>query len=417
MLMKCGFFRTFQGFLYLAMGLGGLLVAQNANAVPSFARQTGMPCAACHTIFPKLTPFGRAFKLNGYTLTGLKQIEAKPSESAPGLKVNEIAPMSAMLQASMTNVSNPGTNQNNYLTFPSSLSLYYAGAISAHTGAFVQVTMDDAMSSFGFDMADLRWAKTNGGLTYGVTLDNMPGMEDLWNTTPSWTYPYPAASPDHGDGPVINTMMGTGLGAYAMLDNHWYGYLGVYDPLDRSIATWNQKDDSPIWRLAWQGNFGQNNYLMVGTYGTTVNVYAMGGNTDTFADTALDTQYERQMGSNQLSAHAVYINEAQTLAGMPSQSMNQTRVDVAYITGGHYQYQLGYFNTSTSSGAVAYMNMGAPFMMPMATGDSSGLVAEFDVMPWENTKYSIQYTSYSNLNGGPSPGDNNTLLLNAWYMW
>ena len=33
-------------------------------AVPSFARQTGMACAACHTVFPELTPFGREFKLN-----------------------------------------------------------------------------------------------------------------------------------------------------------------------------------------------------------------------------------------------------------------------------------------------------------------------------------------------------------------
>ncbi|MEJ2687039.1 MAG: cytochrome C, partial [Gammaproteobacteria bacterium] len=49
----------------------------NANAVPSFARQTGLACMACHTVFPELTPFGRTFKLNGYTLTGIQQIEQK----------------------------------------------------------------------------------------------------------------------------------------------------------------------------------------------------------------------------------------------------------------------------------------------------------------------------------------------------
>jgi hypothetical protein len=41
-------------------------------AVPSFARQTGMACAACHTVFPELTPFGREFKLNGYVLDNIK---------------------------------------------------------------------------------------------------------------------------------------------------------------------------------------------------------------------------------------------------------------------------------------------------------------------------------------------------------
>src|SRR5690349_10103715 len=35
-------------------------------ATPSFARQTGLACSACHTHYPELTAMGRAFKLNGY---------------------------------------------------------------------------------------------------------------------------------------------------------------------------------------------------------------------------------------------------------------------------------------------------------------------------------------------------------------
>lgn len=38
-----------------------------AMALPSFARQTGQPCGTCHTDFPALTPYGRRFKLLGYT--------------------------------------------------------------------------------------------------------------------------------------------------------------------------------------------------------------------------------------------------------------------------------------------------------------------------------------------------------------
>src|SRR6516164_6144201 len=41
-----------------------------ANALPAFARQTGQPCSVRHTIFPELTPFGRRFKIGGYTLGG-----------------------------------------------------------------------------------------------------------------------------------------------------------------------------------------------------------------------------------------------------------------------------------------------------------------------------------------------------------
>ena len=41
-----------------------------ARAVPAFAEQTGQPCKACHVggFGPELTPFGREFKLGGYTL-------------------------------------------------------------------------------------------------------------------------------------------------------------------------------------------------------------------------------------------------------------------------------------------------------------------------------------------------------------
>jgi len=53
-------------FLLIALELFQLLPLNTAKAVPSFARQTGMPCNECHTVFLELTPFGRTFKLGGY---------------------------------------------------------------------------------------------------------------------------------------------------------------------------------------------------------------------------------------------------------------------------------------------------------------------------------------------------------------
>src|SRR5208282_5295038 len=58
------------GFAALAAGLA--LQSQTASAVPAYARQTGQPCATCHTAFPELTPFGRQFKLMGYTAGGTR---------------------------------------------------------------------------------------------------------------------------------------------------------------------------------------------------------------------------------------------------------------------------------------------------------------------------------------------------------
>ena len=44
--------------------------SRRAFSLPLYARQTGQPCATCHTAFLELTPFGHRFKLGGYTLGG-----------------------------------------------------------------------------------------------------------------------------------------------------------------------------------------------------------------------------------------------------------------------------------------------------------------------------------------------------------
>ena len=47
-----------------------ILLPENAHALPLFARQTGQNCVACHAggQFPELTPYGRIFKMTGYTI-------------------------------------------------------------------------------------------------------------------------------------------------------------------------------------------------------------------------------------------------------------------------------------------------------------------------------------------------------------
>ena len=83
------------GVAFLAVvvtGAGILIKPPMASAVPSFARQTGQPCATCHTAFPELTPFGRRFKLNGYTLGG-------------GLTFEEAPPLAAMLIPTFTHTA------------------------------------------------------------------------------------------------------------------------------------------------------------------------------------------------------------------------------------------------------------------------------------------------------------------------
>lgn len=56
---------------FLASLIAALTFASAASALPVFARQTGMECAACHfQHYPLLTAFGRAFKTGGFTMMG-----------------------------------------------------------------------------------------------------------------------------------------------------------------------------------------------------------------------------------------------------------------------------------------------------------------------------------------------------------
>jgi hypothetical protein len=52
--------------LCLALGL-----TSTAHAIPAFARKYGTSCQTCHTVYPKLNPFGEAFRRNGYRFPGV----------------------------------------------------------------------------------------------------------------------------------------------------------------------------------------------------------------------------------------------------------------------------------------------------------------------------------------------------------
>jgi len=179
-----------------------LFAPPTAYAVPSFARQTGMACSACHTVFPELNSFGREFKLNGYTFTGMQQIQQLGDETGGGLKISETPPLSAMLVIGGTHLNKtPPDTQNNDIQFPQELSFFFAGEITPHIGSFLQVTYSQPDDHLGWDNADIRYANRTNlgdkdtvyGLTkdtvYGLTVNNSPTVEDPWNSGAVWGFP------------------------------------------------------------------------------------------------------------------------------------------------------------------------------------------------------------------------------------
>ena len=55
----------------MLVALLGVVLTAPAQAIPSFARKYGTSCATCHTVYPKLTPFGEAFRRNSFRFPGV----------------------------------------------------------------------------------------------------------------------------------------------------------------------------------------------------------------------------------------------------------------------------------------------------------------------------------------------------------
>ncbi len=240
------------------------------QAIPSFARQTGLSCTVCHTVFPELTSFGRQFKLNGYTMTNIKTIVQKATSSDSKtkreiLKLLHISSLSFAFNTGFTHLSKtlPET-QNNNVEFPQALSLYYGGAMTPHLGSFIQLSMEGDEGTFGIDMLDIRYSDNTQigqmSFLYGLTLNNGPMMEDVWNTASPWSYPYSASgtAPVPSAGTIIEGgLMGSaGAGAYGLFGNTIYFGFSVYrsapfgtifPPDNSSLMT--IKGVTPYWRV------------------------------------------------------------------------------------------------------------------------------------------------------------------------
>ncbi len=455
----------FQRFVVQSLGVGIFCtLAAPTWAVPSFARQTGMSCSSCHTVFPELTPFGREFKLNGYVLDNITQIKGSTTENRETLSLNSTPPISMMLQISYTHTgtarpdSAPQSQalaKNGDLLFPQQASLFYAGKIADNLGAFVQLTYDGVGDKFGFDNSDIRYAKhfdfgqkTARSLIVGVTVNNGPTIQDVWNTTAAWGYPYAGSSVapsqiastklDSGAGGLGQNA--AGIGVYAWLNDSIYAELSVYTaairggahPLDSTQSRIVQ-GVSPYWRLAYEYRWDRNS-VSLGTYGIVAKInpgngIPLQGLTDQYKDTAADFQYQF-IGENHLfTVLSTYINERQNLdASFANQvAANTSNTLKTFKIVGEYSYQrmiggsLGVFNTRGSSDSLLYAN--APVTGSVSnTPDSRGTVLEADYLPWLNTKFQLQYVRYSKFNGlntnydgsGRNASDNNTLYMLAW---
>lgn len=420
--------------------------SESAFAVPSFARQTGLSCNVCHTNAPALTAFGRDFKLRGYVLNNLK-----PNDKvgvSPELQLSRYIPLSFLVLLSETSLqSAPPATQNSAVGFPQQLSFFLAGGYASHFGSLAQATYTHSSDHFSIDNGDLRYANQTNlrgkQFEYGITLNNNPTVEDLWNSTPAWGFPYisSGATTKPIATPILNGALGqdvAGLGGYNLWNRHLYTAFSLYRsehgggpvPVTGTNYVYNISGAAPYWRVAWQQSFGAN-YLEVGTYGIGVNSHqgALTGPLDRYVDPALDFQYERPFGANLLDAHGTWIHENSNLnatlaTGGESQvnhHLNSYRLDSTYHWTNRYTASGAVFATTGNADPLLYAV--AP-LTGSANGspNSTGYLVQLAYWPVQNIDINVNYTAYTKFNGSSknydganrNAADNNSLYLALW---
>ncbi|WP_296446529.1 cytochrome C [Rhodoferax sp. UBA5149] len=442
------FQRRLLGLAKLAMGLVAMFtifLPQEAQAVPAFARQTGQNCVACHAggQFPELTPYGRMFKMTGYTI-GERTI-----------------PLSVMGVASYANVAdtsksaNPATDfYKNKTPIFATGSLFFAGKITDNIGGFAQITYDNYASDNGdgsfsghsnADNIDLRYANRvvdgKKEWVYGVSLNNNPSISDPWNTAAAWMQYVPVPSPSShqfidGNAPYPGFGSGgniAGITAYTYWNKTIYAEAGAYRTADNAFRLMSTGiDDSaitrlsgtnPYWRLAYTREWGPHN-LMIGTSGMVAHVYDGGtdpsdpANLGQFRNTGIDAQYQYLLDPHTVTAQLAYMQQEQTYsdnAGGASgltDTNNVLRAKVSYVYQAKYGGSLAYFNLTGTTNI-------------QSDPATRGITYEAFWTPKQNIRIGAQYTAYGKFQGatdnydgaGRNASDNNSLFLYAWFAY
>lgn len=444
-----------------------LTAAMPAMALPAFNRQTGQNCMACHAggQFPELTPYGRLFKLTGYTI-GERQA----------------LPFAAMAVASDSRVANTSKSddpkadfQKNDQLVLATGSVFAAGKITDNVGAFLQVTYDNYASQHddgswhghtSADNMDIRYADRSIGpdhdVIWGVTANNNPSVADPWNSAAAWMQYVPVPSPTScsfidGNAPYPGFASGgniAGLGAYLYWNQLVYAELGAYRTASGLAAFMSAgvprdektklQGNNPYWRVALNREWGPQS-LMVGTSGMVADVYDDPLDTSDprsvhhFRDVGIDSEYQYLLDPHAVTVQLAYTRDTHRypyfLAGqavtdadgnpLPNTNardrINVFRVKGSYVYDARYGASLAWFNQTGTTNSALY-DPTRVYGNIRGNPAARGFTSEAFWTPVQYLRVGLQYTAYGKYNGaarnydgaGRNASDNNTLFLYLW---
>jgi hypothetical protein len=170
-----------------AARLGALLflalTALPARAIPPFARKYGTACQTCHTVFPRLNPFGEAFRRRGLRFPGVDSDAMKqepialgqpayqqlfPNAVWPGL-LPAAAPLGLSLEGNIVahpDVRSGGGQADNGTAFSlrdlvAEAHLWAGGSVDEHIGFFGEITVSSE-GHVSIDRAEVHFGELFG---------------------------------------------------------------------------------------------------------------------------------------------------------------------------------------------------------------------------------------------------------------
>jgi len=272
----------------------------------------------------------------------------------------------------------------------------------------------------------------------GLSVNNNPTVQDLWNSTPAWGFPYVAST--LAPVPAATTLVsgalaGVTLGAtaYAMIDDWVYLEAGGYKGLtNRGLSdvgldpsnNINLDGLAPYGRAVLQHSLGNQSWSagLLELQGKLRPDPALSA-ADDYRDFGVDATYEYLAPpTNGLQANLAYIHESRTLNQSVSSgaatfldgTLNSINANTTFIYQQTWAATLAWFDITGTADPLLFP---ATAVSGSASGsaDSSGFTLGMECIPFGkvksfagpflNVRTGLQYTIYTRFNGGTADYD------------
>lgn len=394
------------GFIFLLFIGFSYVVPDVSQAVPAFARQTGLSCTTCHfQHFSSLNAFGRAFKSGGFTMVGGQSMVEGNMLSLPST-LN--ASMVLKVRYQKTNGDSSAGKDLGQLQFPDEAALFLGGRAGENIGFILEGQMADPdapfMASFKmpfvYDIAGHKFSvipfSTDGlGAAFGFELLNTGAVRNIRTL-------------EHRSEISAQQFIGTdgaaeGI-AFVAASNMGFVNATLWTPDQGTLAV-----NSPAYYLRFAATPQMGGMDLGAGFqywgGSVSRDAAAGGDVDTRA-MALDAQAQGAVGSMPLGVYFTYASAEKSTSSVDNLFNSNSQDESAWTI----LAELGILPNKATV-AFGYRN-GDTGAATKNESNAMTLGATYQVE--QNVQLQLNYSSYSGNKYDPKPaigGDQQTTLM------